>query len=398
MITQLPESQGHDAILVIVDWFSKEIIVIPSQTELTSEGWAREYIAHVFSKHGLSRKIISDRGPQFVSKFIRDIYRLLGIEGNPSTAFHPQTDGQTERMNQEIEQYLRIFVNHQQNDWAEWLPLAAFSYNDKIHSATGHSPFYVNHGHHPWKGIEPRAEAQNEAASSFVDRMSKVREEVSSALKLAQEQVKRFYDRSKGPSVEYKKGDQVWLEASNIRTDRPTKKLDNKRHGPFKIVEKVGKSAYKLDLPKTWRSIHPVFNEVLLTPFVTPAFASQRKPDPPPPVNVAENRYEVEKVLGSKLVRGKLHYLVHWKGYPIEERTWEPVENIDNAKTLVAKFHRENPSAPRPITRGTLRFTAYENLTEPTLPPRMLFDWEDGVFDRVERYLDRSRNTSVEIA
>lgn len=195
---------------------------------MSSEGWAREYVTHVFSKHGLSQKVISDRGPQFVSKFICDVYKLLGIEGNLSTAFHPQTDGQTERINQELEQYLRVFINHCQNDWAEWLPLATFSYNDKIHSATGHSPFYINHGCHPWKGTEPRVETQNESANTFVKRMSKFREEASAALKLAQEQVKRFYDRSQNPSIEYKKGDRVWLEGSNIRTDRPTKKLDNK--------------------------------------------------------------------------------------------------------------------------------------------------------------------------
>ena len=98
MIAPLPESLGHDTILVVVDWFSKEIIAIPTQTELTSEGWAREYITHVYTKYGLSRKVISDRSPQFVSKFIRDTYQLLGIEANPSTAFHPQTDGQTERV------------------------------------------------------------------------------------------------------------------------------------------------------------------------------------------------------------------------------------------------------------------------------------------------------------
>jgi hypothetical protein len=174
--------------------------------------------------------------------------------------------------------------------------------------------------------------------------------------------------------------------------------LDNKRHGPFKVIEKVGKSAYKLDLPKTWQSIHPVFNEVILTPFVPPAFSSQKKPAPPPPVNVEQNIYEVEEVLDSKLVRNKLHYLVHWKGWPIEECTWEPVANLDSAKELVAKFHRKNPSSPCPKPPGLIRFVTLENFTEPSPRPRMLFDWYNGVYDRVDRYLDRSWNTSVEIA
>jgi hypothetical protein len=102
-------------------------------------------------------------------------------------------------------------------------------------------------------------------------------------------------------------------------------------------------------------------------------------------------------MLDSKLIRGKLHYLVHWKGYPIEEHTWEPVANLTAAKELVKDFHKEHPSAPRPITRGSVRFTAYENFTEPTFAPRMLFDWYDGVYDQVDQFLDCSRNTSVEI-
>ena len=146
IIGPLPESLGYNAILNIVDMHSKQVISLPTQTELSSMGWAKLYRDHVFCQHGLSKKIVSDRGPQFVLHFIRDVYQLLGIEGNPSTAYHPQTDGQTERINQEIEQYLRIFVNHHQDDWAEWLPMAAFSYNNKVQTSLGHSPFFVNHG------------------------------------------------------------------------------------------------------------------------------------------------------------------------------------------------------------------------------------------------------------
>ena len=112
MIGPLPEAQGFDAILVMVDVKTKQIIATPTTIELNSLGLAKLYRDHVYAHHGLSDKIISDRGPQFVSKFITDLYKLLGIEANPSTAYHPQTDGQTERVNQEIEQYLRVFINH----------------------------------------------------------------------------------------------------------------------------------------------------------------------------------------------------------------------------------------------------------------------------------------------
>ena len=153
--------------------------------DLTSEGAARIMRDRVFRDHGLPRKVISDRGPQFVSGFMKELYRLLGIEGNPSTAYHPQTDGQTERVNQEIEQYLRIFVNHHQDDWAEWVPLAEFSYNDKQNSSTGCSPFFLEYGQHPWKGIEPRAKSRNPQAQDFADWMRDIRGEAAKSLEKA---------------------------------------------------------------------------------------------------------------------------------------------------------------------------------------------------------------------
>ena len=116
---------------------------------------------------------------------MNEFYKLLGIEANPSTAYHPQTDGQTERINQEVEQYLRIFINHRQSDWAEWLALAEFAYNDKEHSSTKQSPFYINYGLHPYKGTNPRKESRNESAKQFADRMQQTREEARLALEEA---------------------------------------------------------------------------------------------------------------------------------------------------------------------------------------------------------------------
>lgn len=392
MIGPLPESQGHDAILIIVDVAGKQIIPVPTNIELTSEGWAKILRDHVFVYHGLPRKIISDRGPQFVSKFIKALYELLGIEGNPSTAYHPQTDGQTERINQEIEQYLRVFVNHKQDDWAEWLPMAGFAYNDKVQSSTGFSPFYVNKGYHPWKGHEARREVKNVTAQQVVDQLKEVQSEAASAIKASQEMMKRYYDRTKKESRKYNIGDEVWLEGYNIKTNRPMKKLEDKRYGPFKIIEKIGKSAYKLQLPKTWRAIHPVFNEVVLSPYTAPVYTSQRKPPPPlPEIIDGEVEYNVEKILDSKVERGVLKYLVHWEGYPRSEETWEPASQLTHAQEAVKDFHKQYPSAPRPKPEQ-LRFIALEHLARPTEPSRMypawLFNWEDGVY---ERTLARSR-------
>ena len=158
LITELPTSQGYDAILVVVDRFTKMICLIPTYTTLSLEGVARLFRDHVWKDFGIPENIIYDRGSVFVSKFMEALNHLLGIQANPSTAYHPQTDGQTERVNQEVEQYLRVFVNYHQDDWTDWLSLAEFSHNDKVNSSTRHSPFYLNWGRHPRKGIEPRRE------------------------------------------------------------------------------------------------------------------------------------------------------------------------------------------------------------------------------------------------
>lgn len=246
---------------------------------------------------------------------MKELYRLLGIKGNFTTAYHPQTNGQSERINQEIEHYLRVFVNYHQNDWHEWIPTAEFVYNDRVHSATKVTPFFADMGRHPYKGTAPAMPSNNETAQDFADQMVKIRDEVSSALSRSKEDMKKFYDRKRGESKEYKAGDKVWLEGTNISTQRPMKKLDDKRFGPFKVLEKIGASSYKLSLPRTWNKVHPVFNEVLLSPYHEPQFPSQpRNTRPPPAVDGDEPEWEVDQILDSRRYRGKIRYKVSWKG------------------------------------------------------------------------------------
>jgi transposase InsO family protein len=197
----------------------------------------RDRVWHDF---GLPERIISDHGPQFASTFTRDLNKLLDIQSNLSTAYHPQTDGQTERVNQEVEQYLHLFVNYHQSDWSEWLPLAEFSYNDKLQSSTGYSPFYLNYGQHPRMAYNPHARTQNDSAETFATHMQRIRDDANSALVKSTAAMKRFYDRSHSTSPNYQLGDKVWLEAMNLKTLRPCKKLDDKRFGPFKVLHCVG--------------------------------------------------------------------------------------------------------------------------------------------------------------
>ena len=158
LITGLPESQGYDTILVVVDKFSKMAHYIPTRKELSSEGLTRLFLEKVWKHHGLLEKIISDRGPQFASKFTKELHRLLGIDTALSTVYHPQTDGQTERVNQEIEAYLRIFARLDHYEWPNWLPMAEYSHNARVHSSTGVSPFVANTGRNP---VEPTTQKRS---------------------------------------------------------------------------------------------------------------------------------------------------------------------------------------------------------------------------------------------
>jgi hypothetical protein len=161
--------------------------------------------------------------------------------------------------------------------------------------------------------------------------------------------MKTAYDKHARPSIEYAEGDKVYLEATNIKTHRPSKKLDDKRYGPFKIVKKVGKTAYELQLPEHWPAVHPVFNECYLTLYHPPVYPNQQKPPPPPPVEIeGATEYDVETVLDSRKRRNKMQYLVHWEGYPREDDTWEPVANLKHAQELIDEFHEKHPDRPAP--------------------------------------------------
>ena len=279
LIGPLVTSKGKDMILVIVDWFSKKAYFLPCNTTITSQGVANLYKEHVFREHGLPRKVISDRGSQFVSSFMKNLQELLGIEANPSTTYHPQMDRQTERMNQELEEYLRIYVNEKQNDWVGWLPIAQFCHNDRQHSSTGFSPFYINNGRHPFKGLNIQKESKNQMATEYIEKFKENWKQVKQNLEKAAERMKKQHDKHIKPSRQYQTGDWVYLDASRIRTTRSSKKLDAKFHRPFKVLGAVGRLAYWLKLPPTWK-IHDMFHESKLKPAADPQFPKQKDQDP----------------------------------------------------------------------------------------------------------------------
>jgi len=182
-ITKLPVVAGKDVILVVCDRLSKMTHFVATTEGTSAEGLARLLRDNVWKLHGLPENVVSDRGPQFVAELTRELNRMLGIKTKLSTAFHPQTDGQTERMNQELEQYLWFFIEHRQKDWPEWLAATEFAVNNKVHTATKVLPFMANYGKELRMGRDIRRKEKVESATVFVERMKKVHEEAEAALR-----------------------------------------------------------------------------------------------------------------------------------------------------------------------------------------------------------------------
>jgi len=206
-IMKLPVVAGKDAVLVVCDRLSKIMYFVATMEETSVKGLARLFWDNVWKLHGLLESVVSDRGPQFAVELMKELNRMLGIKTKLLTAFHPQTDGQTERMNQELEQYLRFFIEHRQKDWPEWLAAVEFAINNKVHMATKISSFMANYGKELRMGGDIRRKEKVESTTEFVERMKKVHEEAEAALKKTQEEMKRYADRGRKETEEWKKGD-----------------------------------------------------------------------------------------------------------------------------------------------------------------------------------------------
>ena len=328
LIMELPQSHGYDSILAAADRLSKWAHFIPTTSNITSLGVAQLFRDSVWKLHGLPEEVISDRGPQFVSNFMRGLSETLGIKVTASTAYHPQTDGQTECVYQEVEQFLHLFVNQRQDDWYDWISIAKFAYNDRVHASTQASPFMLNAGQNPQLGFEPIRESQLESLDNFMSRMAQATDEARATLVKAADDMAQFYNIHWHEAPRYSIGDKVWLSSENIRMTHPMKKLNYKWLGPYTIDRVISCNAYRLKLPVSFGQVHPIFSVTLLCPYDDDPI-TERHPLPPPPVICdSGEEYEVEKILDSQIFCRKVKYLVRWKGYGVEEDEWRPSRDI----------------------------------------------------------------------
>ena len=355
LITQLPKTtKGNDAIVVMVDKLTKKVRFAATKTAVSAPQLADIVYREVVRHDGVPETIISDRDPRFTSVFWRELWRLLGTKLAMSTAYHPQTDGQTERTNRTLEDMLRAYVNHRQTDWDEHLVAAEIACNNAVQASTGFSPFYLSHGQHPnlpmRSSVGTDAETRNVSASEAIERMNEAMRKAKENLHAAQQRQKQYADQSRREET-YEQGEQVLLSTANLNNEQRAPKLLPRFIGPFPITRVVSPVAYELQLPPAYSRVHPVFHVSKLRKWhSSDPNEFPVRPDPVPRplpelLDSGEQAWEVERVVGKRTrrVRGRnrTEYCVLWKGFPEWEKTWEPSSNLRMAPEAVARFEDE---------------------------------------------------------
>jgi hypothetical protein len=348
-ITDLPISDGKDSVLVVVDQgLSKGVIFIPCTKDIDTLTTARLLEQHVYKWFGLPEYIISDRGPQFASKTALELGKILGYRNKLSTAYHPQTDGQTERVNQELELYLRMYCANNQEDWTTHLAAAQFTHNHRPHSTRQLSPFEVIMGYNPPAFPTIMPETNIPVVEERLREITRIRNEAKAAHEIARQ---RMAQRGNQIVTRYEKGDKVWLDASNLHLKHANRKFLPKRQGPFRITEVMGERTYKLELPHQW-NVHPVFHVDLLSPYIQTKEHGPSFSEPPPSVIDGNAEYEVEQIIAHKRRHGKLMYLTTWKGW--SDQTWEPASSFTNAKDTLNEYKRKKKIRHLFLTNSTI--------------------------------------------
>ena len=334
-------TKGHNAIVVFVDRLTKMVHLRPCKKAINAEETAQLMFDAVVRLHGLPKTIVSDRDPKFTGAFFPALLKRVGAKQNLSTAFHPETDGQTERMNRILGDMMRNYVDRDQSAWDSYLGPAEFAMNNLKNRSTGVSPFYLNYGFHPRTPLHLELGDSVPAAKRFTDTYAERLATAKRCMEEAQLRAKLYRDKHR-KHVEYSEGQYVLLSTKNLASQRGTKKLMPKWIGPFPIEAMINPVAARLTLPPEYR-FHNVFHVSLLRPY-----RSDGAPVEPPktvPVLIDPGTTQpvwiVEKILAheaKKLRKRTLYrYLVKWTGFGHEHNTWVD-ESAFEHRTLIDAY------------------------------------------------------------
>ncbi|KAJ9531015.1 hypothetical protein QJQ45_000984 [Haematococcus lacustris] len=358
LVTKLPTgTHGYDAICVIVDRLSKMVHFVPCKEAMNAMAFTRLFINNVFRLHGLPAEVLTDRGAHFNNKFWHAVKKLLGMKTNMSTAYRPQSDGQTERYNRVLEEMLRHYISPTQADWPDHLALAEFAVNNSWQESIHSTPFFLNIGQSPvTPGLRDlpdggRCPSAHAFATWWKEGVAHARRHMADA----QARYKRHADTGL-KDVEFEVGAQVLLSTRNLRIKTgKVRKFVPRYVGPFVVEAKINANAYRLTLPANMSRLHPVFH--VCVPLLKKYSGSDVGIMPPPVEWMDETPvYYVERLLDHRHVRaGKAgEFLVQWEGYDASFNTWEPRANLTGCDKLLAEYNAIHSSPRSPGHLGLL--------------------------------------------
>jgi hypothetical protein len=366
------DKEGKNMVCVFVDRLGKRPISIPCNKAVDAKVLAQLYLVHVHRYYGPATTIVSDRGPQFISAFWEEFCRLLGTRLKLSTAYHPQTDGQTENANQWIDQRLRPFVNAFQDDWSTLIPLVDYAAANLPHDSTGLSSFQVELGYQPRMDIDwnrppeiipvtDHIRKSRKEARACIKRIHESWQWCRTAMAKAQQSQQVQANKHRRP-VDFVEGDKVWVSTKNWTSERPSHKLGYQNEGPYEIIEKVGHS-YRLKLPDS-NKLHDVFAPELLHKDPGNPLPGQHQEPPLPIVYNQQPEWEVEQVLQSRKRDRRLQYQVKWIGMDHDPEFYN-ADGFKGAPHKVKAFHDQYPKASGPPINLQYWIDCYLQGTEP---------------------------------
>ena len=354
-IVNLPWSNGFNAIHVVVDRLTKHASFTPTTTGLTADGFADLFVRRIVCRFGLPDSIITDRDPRWTSEFWLGVAKFLKTKMSLSSSHHPQHDGQTEIVNKYLTIMLRAFIDEHLTDWADWLHLLEFAYNNTVHKSTGTTPHFLLYEFHPKTALDflgtkelddALTKSLTKESTSFLSSLQVHRESARRAIARAQDSQAKSYNKGRRPAPEFKEGDRVLVNPHSlewVESKGDGSKLRQRWIGPFQIMQKINPNVYRLRMSNRYPGL-PIFNIDHLRKYEEPPTEFGERPIlPETRLKIAEQKeYEVEKLVGHCRRGRRMEYLIRWKDYGPLYDTWEPQSALKNAPEVLSKYKREH--------------------------------------------------------